>query len=80
MRSNRDGGADRHLDAALTLDFLERRLDGPARRRVEEHLGRPCSACRERIRSLGEMLATMREDRVGEVPSSLRQQIGRAHV
>jgi hypothetical protein len=73
LRSNRDGGADRHFDAALALDFLERRLDGPARRRVEEHLGSPCGACRERIRSLGEMLATMREDRVGEVPASLHQ-------
>ena len=64
---------DRHLDTRVALDFLEQRLDETARRRVEEHLGRPCSACRERVRSLGELLATMREDRVGEVPRALRQ-------
>ena len=71
MKSNRV--RDRHLDTSVTLDFLEQRLDEVARRRVEEHLGRPCSACRERVRSLGEILATMREDRVGEVPRAFRQ-------
>ena len=64
---------DRHLDTRVALDFLEQRLDEPARRRVEEHLGRPCSACRERVRALGAILATMREDRVGEVPRALRE-------
>src|SRR5262245_40935622 len=56
----------------MALDFLEQRLDESARRRVEEHLGHPCGACRERVRSLGELLATMRSDRVGEVPAVLR--------
>lgn len=64
---------DRHLDTQLALDFLEQKLDEAARRRVEEHLGRPCAACRERVRSLGEMLVTMRSDRVGEVPRFLRE-------
>ncbi len=64
---------DRHLDTSAALDFLEQRLDATQRRQVEEHLGRPCSSCRERVRSLGEVIATMREDRVGEVPRSLHQ-------
>jgi hypothetical protein len=64
---------DRHLDTSAALDFLEQRLDASARRRVEEHLGRPCTACRERVRQLGEVLTTMREDRVGEVPRFLRE-------
>jgi len=64
---------DRHLDTELALDFLEQKLDEAARRRVEEHLGRPCAACRERVRSLGEVLVTMRSDRVGEVPRFLRE-------
>ena len=62
---------DRHLDTSAALDFLEQRLHATERARVEEHLGRPCSACRERVRSLGEILATMRSDRVGEVPRFL---------
>jgi len=64
---------DRHLDTSAALDFLEQRLNATERARVEEHLGRPCPACRERVRSLGEMLATMRSDRVGEVPRSLHE-------
>jgi hypothetical protein len=64
---------DRHLDTSVALDFLEQRLDAANRRQVEEHLGRPCPSCRERVRSLGEILATMREDRVGEVPLSLHR-------
>lgn len=64
---------DRHLDTSSALDFLEQRLDAAHRRQVEEHLGRPCTTCRERVRSLGELIATMREDRVGEVPRQFRQ-------
>lgn len=71
MKANRN--RDRHLDTGMALDFLEQRLDEGERRRVEDHLGRPCSACRERVRSLGELLATMREDRVGSVPRHLSQ-------
>ena len=71
MKANRN--RDRHLDTSMALDFLEQRLDEATRRRVEEHLGRPCGACRERVRSLGELIATMREDRVGDVPRALRQ-------
>lgn len=62
---------DRHLDTSVALDFLEQRLDAANRRQVEEHLGRPCTTCRERVRTMGELIATMREDRVGEVPRSL---------
>jgi hypothetical protein len=62
---------DRHLDTAAALDFLEQRLGASDRRRVEEHLGRPCAACRERVRALGEMIESMRADRVGAVPAAL---------
>ena len=55
------------------LDFLEQRLNAADRRQIEEHLGRPCTACREQVRSLGEILATMRSDRFGEVPRSLHE-------
>jgi len=64
---------DRHLDTSAALDFLEQRLNAPDRARVEEHLGRPCAACRERVRALGEILATMRSDRFGEVPRALHE-------
>lgn len=67
-----DRTRDRHLDTAAALDFLEHRLDPAERRRVEEHLGRPCDACRERLRALGELLTTMRADRGGEIPAELR--------
>lgn len=62
---------DRHLDTSVALDFLEQRLNATDRRHVEEHLGHPCTTCRERVRSLGEVIATMRDDRTGEVPSFL---------
>jgi len=71
VKSNRV--REKHLDTQVALDFLEQRLDEAARRRVEEHLGRPCGACRERVRALGELLATMRSDRVPEVPRALRE-------
>ena len=64
---------DRHLDTSAALDFLEQRLGASERRAVEYHLGRPCRACLERIRVLGEMLGTMRSDRVGTVPAALHQ-------
>ncbi len=60
-----------HLDLRAILDYLEQRSDAPARRAVEEHLGRPCAACRERVREVGELLETMRLDRAGEVPAHL---------
>ena len=64
---------DRHLDTRAALDFLEYRLEAGERRRVEEHLGRPCDTCRERLRELGELLTTMRDDRAGEVPRFLHE-------
>jgi hypothetical protein len=64
---------DRHLQTNQVLDFLEERLGEAGKRGVEQHLGRPCTACRERVRSLGELLAIMRRDRVGPVPPALRQ-------
>lgn len=69
----RPRGADRHLDAAVVLDYLEQRLGAAARRDVEGHLGRPCAACRERLRELGSIIATMRGDPVPEVPRWLTQ-------
>ena len=38
MNAGRRGmDRERHLDTAVLLDYLEGRLDGPARGRVEEH-------------------------------------------
>ena len=71
MIANRN--RDRHLQTNQVLDFLEERLAEAGKRSVEQHLGRPCPTCRERVRSLGELLAIMRRDRVGPVPPALRQ-------
>ena len=68
-----DRNRDRHLDTRAALDFLEHRLEARERSRVEEHLGRPCDTCRERLRVLGELLTTMRDDRAGEVPRFLHE-------
>ena len=68
-----DRSRERHLETSQVLDFLEERLGEAGKRKVEQHLGRPCSACRERVRSLGELLAIMRQDRMGPVPAALRQ-------
>lgn len=68
-----DGSRDRHLETSRVLDFLEDRLGEAGTRKVEQHLARPCPACRERVRSLSELLTIMREDRVGPVPAALRQ-------
>lgn len=70
---NSDGSRDRHLETSQVLDFLEDRLGEAGKRKVEQHLGRPCPTCRERVRSLSELLTIMREDRVGAVPAALRQ-------
>lgn len=58
----------RHLDLQTVLDHLEGKLEASARRAVEEHLGRPCPDCRERVREMGALLETMRLDTTGEVP------------
>ena len=68
-----DRSRERHLDTRAALDFLEYRLEAGERRRVEEHLGRPCDTCRERLRQLGELLTSMRDDRAGEVPRFLHE-------
>ena len=64
---------ERHLDLRTVLDYLDRKLDAAGRCAADGHLGRPCTACRERVRSVGELLETMRHDRAGEVPAWLRQ-------
>lgn len=69
----RSGPRDRHLDFATTLDYLDQRLDTSRGREVEEHLGRPCPVCREKLRTLGGLLETMRRDRTGEVPAHLHR-------
>jgi hypothetical protein len=68
-----DRSRDRHLDTRAALDFLEYRMEAGERRRIEEHLGRPCDTCRERLRQLGELLTSMRDDRAGEVPRFLHE-------
>ena len=78
----------RHLDLRSVLDYLDHKLPVAGRRAVEDHLGRPCSECRERVRELGELLETMRHDRSAEVPAWLharalavfepREQVSRA--
>ena len=62
-----------HLDLATVLDHLDDKLEASARRAVEEHLGRPCPSCRERVRETGALLETMRLDRTGEVPAWVHQ-------
>ncbi len=64
---------DRHLDVRAVLDYLDGRLAEPGRREVEEHLARPCAACRECVRELGALLHLMRHDRVPLVPEVLRE-------
>ncbi len=64
---------ERHLDVRTVLDYLDRKLDAAGRRAADAHLGRPCAACRERVRATGELLETMRHDRAGDVPAWLRQ-------
>lgn len=61
-----------HLTTERALDYLEGRLAAPARAEVEAHLGRPCAACRERVRDLARVVERMRLDRVPEVPAALR--------
>lgn len=69
----RSGPHDPHLDFASLLDYLEQRLDPSAARAAEEHLGRPCSTCRDRLRAASDLLETMRRDRTGEVPATLHR-------
>src|SRR5262249_6912109 len=38
----------------------------------EDHLGGPCAACRERLRQIGRLVQTMREDRSVPPPESVR--------
>lgn len=64
---------DRHLDFATTLDYLEQRLDAAGRRDIEEHLGRPCAGCRERLLHVSALIDTLRQDRTPEVPAWLHE-------
>jgi anti-sigma factor RsiW len=68
----RPRGSKAHLSTELVLEYLDGTLDAAGRARVEEHLGRPCAACRENVRVLGELVERMRRDRVPEVPAALR--------
>lgn len=63
--------SDRHLDTRSALDYLDQKLDARSRRATEEHLGRPCPMCRERLRELGALLELMRGDSTAEVPAWL---------
>lgn len=69
-RSNTRGDR-RHLDTQAILDYLEDRADAAGRRRLEEHLARPCTACRERLRELATLAERMRADRTPPVPAWL---------
>jgi hypothetical protein len=62
---------ERHLDVRTVLDYLDQKLDASGRRAADAHLGRPCAACRERVREVGALLEAMRSDRAGEVPAWL---------
>jgi hypothetical protein len=70
---NRQTSPERHLDVRTVLDFLDGTIDAAGRRAAEEHLGRPCPTCRERLRALGEFLETMRLDRTPDVPAWLHE-------
>ncbi len=62
----------RHLDSRAALDYLETRMNAVGRRSVEEHLGHPCSHCRELVLELGWLIERMRRDRAVEIPDALR--------
>jgi anti-sigma factor RsiW len=64
--------ARRHLDTRTLLDYLDQRLDPQARHRVEDHLGGPCGSCRERLREIGQLVQTMRQDRSIAPPETVR--------
>jgi anti-sigma factor RsiW len=64
--------ARRHLDTHTLLDYLDGRLGAEAQREIEEHLGGPCEACRERLRTIGWLVQTMREDRSAPPPERVR--------
>ncbi len=66
-----DRSHDRHVALRVVLDYLDQKLGAAARADVDEHLGRPCAVCRERVRAVGELLETMRLDRTSEVPDWL---------
>jgi hypothetical protein len=68
-----DRGRSSHLSSERLLDLLEDRLAAGPRRAAEEHLGLPCSRCRERLRILGALLERMRGDRLWEVPEAFHQ-------
>lgn len=63
----------RHLDTRTLLDYLDGRLAPAAMRRVEDHLGGPCADCRRRLREIGWLVQTMREDRSASPPEGVRQ-------
>lgn len=62
-----------HLEIGTILDFLENRLDEGARKKMEEHLGEPCEACRDLLHESGLILERMRLDRGTEVPEAWRR-------
>ena len=64
--------ARRHLETRALLDYLDGRLGAQAQREVEEHLGGPCAVCRERLREIGWLVQTMREDRSAPPPEGVR--------
>lgn len=68
--TRRSAGA--HLDTRSALDYLEGRLDASQRRRVEEHLSGPCTACRDRLFEVERWYEAMRSDRVPELPDAVR--------
>src|SRR5262249_32564692 len=68
-----DRGRSSHLSSERLLDLLEDRLAAPPGRAAEEHLGLPCSRCRERLRILGALLERMRGDRLSEVPEAFHR-------
>jgi hypothetical protein len=68
---SRESRGRAHLGTEALLDLLEDRLDPARRRAAEEHLGRPCGACREHMRRLGALLSTLRSDRLEAVPAEL---------
>lgn len=64
--------ARHHLDSRTLLDYLDGRLEARAQRDIEEHLGGPCVVCRGRLREIGWLVQTMREDRSAPPPERVR--------
>ena len=60
-----------HLSSEAIVDLLEDRLSASRRAAAEEHLGLPCTACREKLREMGALLGKLSAGDLEAVPADL---------